>query len=274
MKSLRVTAQAGGLLKIEPLPLPSVQRTGNASADTYRNAAQSGAAPKSFSSLTTDFLRTIVLSDGKFKGLATQAGQLLTVITSGSVTVIAGSETAELQNGDLLLTDDKTSSAVVLDARDSVRLVQIGVSPDFPGAEAKIQPTGTYTARPTSQQVVTRIYKDPNNESAHFANFFNFFPAKRDSWSTPFPATGFRMLYWDGGEMDYHPCVIKQLAILLSGKQQMEVRGGGGGRVSLLPGDICLAEDTTGEGHLNRVWDGFNTISVVLADSNHWPIEP
>jgi len=50
--------------------------------------------------------------------------------------------------------------------------------------------------------------------------------------------------------MDWHPCVTNQLAIALAGEMEMEVGGGGGAIEVFHAGDICLAEDRTGEGHM------------------------
>ena len=272
MQAVRVTTQSGGQFKIEPLPLPTIQRRGDVGADNYRRLSQGGST-KSFNPLPADFLRTIVLTDGKFNGLATQPGLLLTAVMSGTVTVIAGSsERAELRTGDLLLTDDKSSSTVILDARDSARLLQLGVSADFPGPDAQIQPPGTFTAHPGSQPNLKRIYRGKGGESAFFADFSEVYPPTPNTWSQPYAVKGFRMMYWDAGEMDYHPCVINQIGVFLSGEHRTDVRGGGGVTEFLRAGDICMSEDTTGEGHLNRVQGGLHAIVIVMGENNYWPL--
>ena len=272
MQAVRVTTQSGGQLKIEPLPLPTIQRRGDVGADNYRRLSQGGST-KSFTPLPADFLRTIVLADGKFTGFATQPGLLLTAVMSGTVTVIAGpSEKVELRTGDLLLTDDKTSSAVILDARDSVRLLQLGVSSNFPGPDAEIQPPGTFTARSGSQPNNKRVYRGEGGESAFFADFSEIYPSTPGTWSQPYAVKGFRMMYWDQGEMDFHPCVINQIGVFLSGEHTTDVRGGGGAIESLRAGDICMSEDTTGEGHRNRVTGGMHAIVIVMGENNYWPL--
>jgi hypothetical protein len=274
MQAVRVTAKTGGQFKIEPLPLPTIQRRGDVGADNYRRLSLGGST-KSFTPLPADFLRTIVLADGKFNGLglAVRPGPILTAVMAGNVTVVAGpSEKVELRTGDLLLTDSKSSSSVILDARDSARLLQLGVSSDFPGPDAQIQPPGTFTARPGSQPNLKRIYRGKGGESSFFADFSEVYPSTPNTWSQPYAVKGFRMMYWDAGEMDYHPCVINQIGVFLSGEHRTDVRGGGGSTESLRAGDICMSEDTTGEGHLNRVQDGMHAIVIVMGENNYWPL--
>lgn len=273
MKAVQVTTQPGGRFKIEKLPLPSIQRRGDTGAEKYRQQAKGGTDTKNFTPLPADFLRTIVLSEGRFNGLATEPRPLLTAVMSGAATLQAGTETAELQIGDLVLTDGKSTDAVALQARGIVRLVQLGISAEFPGEDAEIQPPGAATARPEGEQILKRVYRGAGTESAFFADFPEIFPATRNDWSRQYSLRGFRMIYWDQGEMDYHPCVLSQMGIFLSGEHRTDVRGGGGQSFALRAGDICLTEDTTGEGHLNRVTGGCHAIVIVLGENDNWPLK-
>ena len=273
MKAVRVTTQPDGSFKITPCPLPTIHRTGVASADGYRRQAEGGTSTKNFNPLEADSLRTIILSNGKFKGLAAQTGPLLTIVVAGEVTVIAGpSETAALEAGDILFTDAKSAPAVTLDARNEARLVQIaGLSPGFPGDEAKIQPAGGSIPKP--QLSLKRIYKG-KDDRAFFASFANIFPDAPNAWSAPAPISGFRMLFWDEGQMDYHPCVVNQIGITLAGELKIETRGGAGETQYFRTGDICMSEDKTGEGHKNSVRGGFHSFNIVVPVDDHWPMKP
>jgi hypothetical protein len=128
MKAVRVSAEQDRTLNIVPLALPTAHRKGEASAERYRQQSK-GQLPRgnSFNPLPSDFLRAIVLSDGRFGGLASQPGSLLSFVISGNVTLIAGpSQTCQLGPGDILLTDEKSSPHVALDVRSQSRLLQIG----------------------------------------------------------------------------------------------------------------------------------------------------
>ncbi|HEY5646459.1 MAG TPA: hypothetical protein VIS76_10980 [Pseudomonadales bacterium] len=73
--------------------------------------------------------------------------------------------------------------------------------------------------------------------------------------SAPWPATGVLFREVDGDyALDFHNAPRRQLVINLTGSVDIEV---GDGTVRRLgPGDILLAEDTTGQGHISRAVDG------------------
>ena len=54
--------------------------------------------------------------------------------------------------------------------------------------------------------------------------------------------------------LDWHPAPERQYVITLSGESEIELEGGR--RVRLGPGNILLAEDTTGQGHISRAIKG------------------
>jgi hypothetical protein len=273
MEAVRVDVRVDGTMAISPLALPATHRKGEASADNYRRQA-TGEMPAGshFGAQTSDVLRTIVLSDGTFRELASQPGPLLTFVSSGDVTLHAGpSQSVKLAPGDMFLVDGQSTSEVTLEVRNEGRLLQIPVAPDWPGSEAEIQGPGTVTARRGSTPNVKRILRgEGDNDKAYYAEFPEFFPTTRDEWSSPRPIEGFRMLCWEDGWMDYHPCVVNQMAIIGSGEMAIEVRGNGGRKEIFRAGDICLTEDRTGEGHLNRVRGVFHTTSFVLKPDFVW----
>ena len=65
------------------------------------------------------------------------------------------------------------------------------------------------------------------------------------------PATGviFRRTP-PGGSLDFHPAPRRQLVITLSGAVELECGNGAVRRLG--PGDVLLADDTTGQGHISR----------------------
>ena len=272
MKAVRVTAAQDRTLNIAPLPLPTAHRKGEASAERYRQQSK-GQLPRgnSFNPLPSDFLRAIVLSDGKFQGLGSQPGSLLSFVISGDVTLIAGpSQTCQLGPGDILLTDERSSPSVALDARNQGRLLQIGVATDWPGSEAEIQAPGTINPRKEPMPNVKRVYTG-EDDKAYITGFPELFPNACNQWSTPRRITGFRMLCWEDGWMDFHPCVINQIGIISSGELEVQVGGGSGAKEVFRAGDICLTEDRTGEGHLNRIRGAMFVTNLVIETEDLWP---
>ena len=63
-------------------------------------------------------------------------------------------------------------------------------------------------------------------------------------------------------DYDWHPAPARQFIIMLEGKVEITV-GDGTARL-FLPGDILLAEDTTGQGHRSRIPDGKPRKSIFI----------
>lgn len=57
-----------------------------------------------------------------------------------------------------------------------------------------------------------------------------------------------------GGEQDFHPAPRRQFVVTLSGAAELEC--GDGSKRRFGAGDIMLADDTTGQGHITRVIEG------------------
>ncbi|MCC6710600.1 MAG: hypothetical protein IT492_23815 [Gammaproteobacteria bacterium] len=57
-----------------------------------------------------------------------------------------------------------------------------------------------------------------------------------------------------GLDQDWHPAPTRQFVVVLSGRLQVEVAGGE--RREWGAGEVFLADDTAGQGHLTRVLDG------------------
>ena len=65
---------------------------------------------------------------------------------------------------------------------------------------------------------------------------------------------------------DWHPASRRQYVITLSGRGEIELTGGK--KIPMGPGQILLAEDTTGKGHITRVIGKEDrvTMQIPLAD--------
>ena len=272
MKAIRVSKQQNGTLAITDLPLPTIQRKGVAAADRYRQQS-TGEIPRGrdFNPIPSNVVRAIVLSDGLFKGLASQPGALLSFVISGDVLLMAGSgQTSTLKPGDIFLVDGVSASQVVLDVRQQCRLLQIDVAADWPGPQAELQRPGTIHPRQGTTPNIKRVYKGADDK-AYFTEFRELFPDSLDQWSAPRQIAGFRMLCWEDGEMDFHPCVINQIGFFSSGELEVEV--GSGEKQIFHAGDICLSEDRTGQGHRNRVRGVMHATNLVMETEHLWPYE-
>jgi hypothetical protein len=57
-----------------------------------------------------------------------------------------------------------------------------------------------------------------------------------------------------GGEQDFHPAPRRQFVVTLSGQAEIEL--GDGTKRRFNAGDVMLADDTSGQGHITRVTQG------------------
>ncbi len=99
---------------------------------------------------------------------------------------------------------------------------------------------------------VTRLYTGPDGES-HFQDIDISLDGGEGSerMSELIKATGIIFRETSGAyDLDWHPAPRRQFVISLEGQVELVV-GDGTTRI-LGPGDILLAEDTTGRGHISR----------------------
>jgi quercetin dioxygenase-like cupin family protein len=109
---------------------------------------------------------------------------------------------------------------------------------------------------PTHTLKVVRLYTGPDNKS-HFQDIeiplkdggkIGFLSEKMKATGVVFRITSGEYNY------DFHPAPRRQYVVNLEGEVEIEV--GDGTRRILRTGDILLAEDTTGQGHISRAVAG------------------
>ena len=267
MQAYHVVSQANRTYKIEPLPLPSLYRKGDVPAEFFIRQA-TGEVPPAEQNLTkSKFVRTIRMTEGKFTNFGGRPGNLLSVVISGELTIGTGAGAAHLIPGDVFLVDEACVTHVAITVRGDGRLVQVWVPREWPGPDAKILPPGTPTPRKTKEPNILRMYKGEDDRS-YFAPMPEMFPAPIGQWSAPRPLVGFRFMCWEDGFIDFHPEVINNTGIFLSGEVELET---GDGSIEVLnTGDICLGEDRTGEGHIDRCRGATHTFLIVMDTEHLW----
>ena len=102
---------------------------------------------------------------------------------------------------------------------------------------------------------ITRLYTGADNES-HFEDIeIELNPSGHMAVSELQPAHGIMFRTAPPTHLsDYHPVPKRQYVITLSG--QVEIETGDGAIRRFGPGDVMLAADTTGRGHITRVVGG------------------
>jgi hypothetical protein len=273
MKAIRISASAGDGYHVVPFGLPAVHRYGAIDPVPYRRQARSAISKANRELMQADAFRTIALSGGCFMNFASQPGALLTLVIAGKLAVDpTPARPFMLEPGDVLLTDEQSAAGLSLHAAGQCRLLQFGVAGNWPDSAPPLDVPGTIIPRNGDVPNIKRLFTGDENRSC-FSHFPELFSGPRDRWTSPCPVQGFGILCWEDSELDWHPCVSDQLVVFLSGETQVEVGGDGGSVEIFRAGDICLAEDRIGEGHIDRVLGAAYAVVLIVEPRNLWQAE-
>jgi quercetin dioxygenase-like cupin family protein len=114
--------------------------------------------------------------------------------------------------------------------------------------------SATGQSKPTTT-TITRLYTGADGQSHAEDTTVAWRSAKLRaelSESESVKVTGAQFLRWPRGFVwEGHPASKRQYVIIVSGRGEVDVAGGG--KVPLAPGRVLLAEDVTGKGHVTRV---------------------
>jgi len=101
----------------------------------------------------------------------------------------------------------------------------------------------------------TRVYTGPDNQS-HLEDLdIPLAPGRYGDLSSIVPVTGVRFRLTPlGAALDFHNAPQRQFVVTLEGVSEIEC--GDGAKRRFGPGDILLADDTTGQGHITREIEG------------------
>jgi hypothetical protein len=110
------------------------------------------------------------------------------------------------------------------------------------------------------------------DDKSYFHDFGILFE-ESGKWSAITPLIGFRFIAMaEDTFIDWHPEIVNNLVIVMSGALELEVGGGGGAVEIFRQGDICLAEDRTGEGHIDRMHGTVQVAVLIVDDRDLWPL--
>ena len=111
---------------------------------------------------------------------------------------------------------------------------------------------------------ITRMYTGPDNKSYFDDIDLGFDPIQDAQRSTIQSSSTIQFVYQPPGYIiDMHPAPRKQYVITLQG--QAEIIMGDGTKRTFGPGDIVLAEDLTGEGHITKIVGDIPRISAQIS---------
>ncbi len=101
---------------------------------------------------------------------------------------------------------------------------------------------------------MTRLYTGPDGQTHADKTEVKLRPSTLRAGldeSTPLKVSGAQFMRWPPGYVwDWHAPTQRQYVITVSGRGEVELAGGQ--KILLNPGQIVLAEDVTGKGHITR----------------------
>jgi hypothetical protein len=261
---------AAGASHLEPLPVLAMHYEGLIDAEGYRRRARGEEPPVAHRFATSSGVRTIQLNPDQQADILGPPARRLTFIVSGEI-ILADDDcqAAVLERGNLLFTEGSAGVRGSVRHRGTCRLVQLTVTCPWPETDAVPLNLQVPPAAPAPVPNLQRLYKG-EGERAYFRFFHELFTAPAGRWSAERPVTGLRICTLaDGTFIDWHPEVVNQVVLVLSGEIALE-SSGDRRNMRFLAGDVCLAEDRTGIGHIDRVRGLTALCLLVVEDLDLW----
>lgn len=271
MQSLRLTYVPDQGLEISDLALRMPKASGVIDPEPFRARARGDGDPLAEYHALSGGMRSVHLRPGYNVPLFETDGPVLTFVVCGTVEIQAPNNgTVALQPGDIFLADAGTPEQLV-NVTGDCRLIQVFVEPDWPGDRAKPVNPISNGPRGSHELNCKRMVKGLDDKS-YFHDFGPLFP-EPGQWSEIIPLIGFRFIGMaEDTFIDWHPEIVNNIVIVMSGALELEVGGGNGAVEIFRPGDVCLAQDRTGEGHIDRM-HGYVQVAVLIVEDEHlWPL--
>jgi len=246
----------------EPLDLRIMQASGWVDPEPFRRRAIVGPA------LAEPFapsggMRTLHCDAQSPPDLFDIPGPVLTFVLDGGIDMGNG---ILLGPGDIVLVDGAPAVQIV----GECRLLQVLVGPDWPGERTRPLRPRQDEARPHGVPNFKRMFEGADARS-YFRAFDALFSAK-GQWSPVTPLIGLRFIGMAADTfIDWHPEIVNNFVIVLTGGLELEAGGGEGQTEVFWPGDICLAEDRTGQGHIDRMHGHVQVAVLIVANEDLWP---
>lgn len=264
MKALQLQIDHRGVTTIAPLHIPFLEFPKEIDAQPFVQQASGEIpifVPLLFSSTGIQALRKNVgdvsahISEGRFLYFVS-CGQLdITLADGGS---------ASLLPGDMLLTGE-THDGLSARISGNGHLLRLNVPPFWLPEGAPFDVADDLRVAKDKPNL-KRMYMGSDNRS-RFREFSELFGAPEGEWSPLKPVFGFIFVSFGPDTfIDWHPEVTNNMCIGLTGEMELEVPLGETKLEAFRAGDVCLAEDRTGEGHIDRM-RGDTRMALVLLDT-------
>nr|WP_087574298.1 MULTISPECIES: hypothetical protein [unclassified Sphingomonas]AJW29605.1 hypothetical protein pJE1_183 [Sphingomonas sp. JE1] len=198
--------------------------------------------------------------------------QQLVVVVSGAVQIPGAGAAQIFGPGDVIVAPLTAGQTAELARSENCRTIHLLIASDLLeqlGAAPKVHIDRT---RPAENPLIKRMITGPDQRS-YFTGFDNFFPDSTGKPSPIYSTEGFWFAYFsDACFVDLHPEIVKNLVLPLSGSLQLGTAGDGQLH-EFFPGDVCLADDSVGEGHTDRTDAPCGLLIVEMRADGLWPMQ-
>jgi hypothetical protein len=264
VKASQLKIDKNGATILAPLHIPFMEYVGEIDAKPFGQQATGEIpiiVPPLFSSTGIQALHkkegdvTALIFEGRFLYFVS-CGQLDIILANGS--------SASFLPGDMLLTDEFHPG---LSARISGNghLLRLNVPPFFL-PEGKPFDVSDDLRINKEKPNLKRMYTGADDRS-RFREFPELFASPEGKWTALKPVYGFIFVSFEPDAfIDWHPEVTNNMVLTLTGEIELEVPLGDTKLEAFRAGDVCLAEDRTGEGHIDRM-RGDTRLALVLLDN-------
>lgn len=271
MQTVRIFATAQGGTNVEDVPLPFVAIDPPMDARIFRRLAEGEEIPRTTAPLMPACgLQAVRSMEQQTRYWNPDCGRYLVFVISGEIAVSTTvGNGRSLVPGDVLLIDSADVEDGMLQRLGDCRLLQLRLADDWVARgtlpDAGLDRAGDPHRRPN----LKRMYKSGDDKS-YFRAFDQLFPEATGRPGAARPVRGFWFVRFEPGAfIDWHPEVVNNFVIVLSGALELEVSGDGSIEF-FSAGDVCLAEDRTGEGHVDRMHDINRLALIEFEDEDLW----
>lgn len=271
MKSIWIYTAADGASAAKPLPLPFRHMDRPMDVEIFKRQARGEdiGKPRLFPS---GGLRAVHVTEPRDTGWQQVQERNLSFVTSGHVELSTGDGSVHILGpGDAFFEDDRAGAGHRVRYEGDCCLLKLLVADDWTPSGAVPSELDSPVGKALRKPNLKRMYKAENGKS-YFRAFDNLFPSSGTEVTEARPVKGFHFISFPPSYfIDWHPEGCNNFVIVTEGELELEVSGDG--KIEVFgPGDVCLAEDVSGEGHIDRAHGLNRLVLVVFEDERLWPV--
>jgi quercetin dioxygenase-like cupin family protein len=258
VKSLSIKTAADKEIDVVPISLPMFPM--RLASDMWTGADD---RPKGLPSKAVQCLRL------RETGWVLEDVQQLICVLTGELSVAA--KKVALTSGDTILIEKGLQPKDVFSFSDDCSILSLHV-PDWVPEAALAAQTEAPPASAPRKANFKWLYSGADTQS-YFSEFNECFDETRGWGAKTRPVYSTIIVEMaDGFFMDWHAEGANNIVLVLCGELELETAGGGGDIQRFGPGDICVAVDRTGQGHIDRAHGRTVLANVVIpSKSFHAP---